>query len=112
MILLSPTVGARELEPHGWTLTPEGACSGGRCVPLPEGAMHDGRIEARVLAERLRMPLLHDREHGLWCLGPEMEAPKVPTEPPLLELPDLEGRPHSLAALRGRKVLLVAWASW
>ena len=112
MILHSPTLGPRELERHGWTLTPEGACSGGRCVPLPDGAVQRGRIEARVLAERLRMPLLHDREHGLWCLGPETAAPRVPTGPPMLELPDLEGRPHSLAAVRGRKVLLVAWASW
>ena len=27
-------------------------------------------------------------------------------------LPDLDGRPHSLSAQRGKKVLLVAYASW
>ncbi len=33
-------------------------------------------------------------------------------EAPDFALPDLEGRLHSLAAHRGRKVLLVAYASW
>jgi len=33
-------------------------------------------------------------------------------EAPDFTLPDLEGRLHSLAQHRGRKVLLVAYASW
>lgn len=33
-------------------------------------------------------------------------------EAPDFTLPDLEGRPHSLREHRGRKVLLVAYASW
>jgi peroxiredoxin len=31
---------------------------------------------------------------------------------PDFTLPDLAGRPHSLAEQRGNKVLLVVWASW
>jgi peroxiredoxin len=33
-------------------------------------------------------------------------------EAPDFTLPDLAGRPHSLAEHRGEKVLLVAYASW
>jgi hypothetical protein len=33
-------------------------------------------------------------------------------EAPDFTLPDLDGRPHSLSAQRGKKVLLVAYASW
>jgi hypothetical protein len=33
-------------------------------------------------------------------------------EAPDFTLPDLAGRPHSLSAQRGKKVLLVAYASW
>jgi len=33
-------------------------------------------------------------------------------EAPDFTLPDLAGRPHSLSAHRGKKVLLVTWASW
>ena len=31
---------------------------------------------------------------------------------PDFTLPDLEGRLHSLSEHRGKKVLLVTWASW
>ena len=33
-------------------------------------------------------------------------------EAPDFTLPDLDGRPHSLSQQRGKKVLLVAYASW
>jgi peroxiredoxin len=33
-------------------------------------------------------------------------------EAPDFTLPDLEGRRHSLSDQRGKKVLLVTWASW
>ena len=31
---------------------------------------------------------------------------------PNFTLPDLNGKPHTLADFRGKKVLLVTWASW
>ena len=31
---------------------------------------------------------------------------------PDFTLPDLDGRPHTLSGHRGKKILLVAWASW
>ncbi|MBI3635877.1 MAG: cytochrome C biogenesis protein, partial [Candidatus Rokubacteria bacterium] len=33
-------------------------------------------------------------------------------EAPDFRLPDLEGRLHTLAQYRGRKIFLVSWASW
>ena len=33
-------------------------------------------------------------------------------EAPDFTLPDLDGRPHTLAEHRGQKVFLVAYASW
>ena len=33
-------------------------------------------------------------------------------EAPDFTLPDLDGRPHSLSEHRGKKVFLVAYASW
>ncbi|MDQ3328067.1 MAG: peroxiredoxin family protein, partial [Chloroflexota bacterium] len=70
-------------------------------------------IEVRELARRVGMPLLHDETRGLWCLGPEAGgAVLTSAEAPDLELPDLDGTPFRLSALRGRKVLLLAWASW
>src|SRR5947207_730342 len=70
MILTSLEVDPGELEARtGWAIKPEGACKGDLCVPLPAG--DSGTLDARVLADRLGMPLLHDAEAGLWSLGPE-----------------------------------------
>lgn len=95
----------------GWELKPQGACKGERCVPL--GGVVGQTLDAATLAQRLGMPLVHDEASGLWCLGPEAGGNALTSaEAPELELPDLEGVPFHLSSLRGRKVVLVAWASW
>ena len=112
MILEALEVDAATLEQRtGWAIKPEGACKGDRCVPLP---MPDGgRIDVRVLAERLGMPLVQDAASGLWALGPEAGGRALTSvEVPALTLPDHHGNPFRLRSLRGKKVLLVAWASW
>jgi hypothetical protein len=112
MILESLSVTATEFERGtGWLIKPEGACKGELCVPLP--AMQDGRLDVRVLAARLGMPLVDDKDSGLWCLGPEAGGRALSSAvAPELTLPDVHGREFRLSSLRGRKVLLVAWASW
>ena len=112
MILETLHVDRKQFERRtGWEIKPQGACKGERCVPLPPGE-GDG-IDARVLAERLGMPLVRDEATGLWCLGPDAGGRALASvEAPDLELPDLEGRPFRLGSLRGKKVLLYAWASW
>lgn len=97
----------------GWAIKPEGACKGDRCVPLHAAATPDGPVDVRALAARLGMPLVRDEEAGLWALGPEAGGRALAdARAPDLSLPDLEGREFHLGTLRGRKVLLVAWASW
>ena len=113
MILESLTIMAETFERRtGWAFRPEGLCKGDICVPLPEHG--DARsLDARVLSQRLNMPLIHDERHELWCLGPEEMGRTLTTaDLPDLELPDQDGNPFRLRSLRGRKVLLVAWASW
>jgi hypothetical protein len=100
----------------GWAIKPEGACKAEVCVPLPATARTaDGRVDVTVVAERLGMPLVADRDRDLWALGPET-APTgralTTAVAPDLELPDAEGRPFRLSSLRGKKVVLIAWASW
>ncbi len=114
MILESLRVDPVELKRRtGWSIKPEGACKDDRCVPLPSGGGTGLAVDARILAERLGMPLVHDAASGLWCLGPEAGGRALPSaRAPELTLPDLGGAPFSLATLRGTKVLLVAWASW
>ncbi len=112
MILDTPEVSPAQFHRQtGWTLAAEGACKGSVCIPLPE--MGGPTVDVRLLAPRLRMPLVHDAAHGLWCLGPESGGKVLETaRAPDVTLPDWRGRPFLFSSLQGRKVLLVAWASW
>jgi hypothetical protein len=99
----------------GWQIKPQGACMGDVCVPLPAEVMTgNGRVDATVLAERMRMPLLRDDAHGVWSLGPAAVTGRSLTtaDAPDLTLPDIDGNPFTLSSLHAQKVLLVAWASW
>jgi hypothetical protein len=97
----------------GWAIKPEGACHDDRCVPLVATATADGQVDVRMVAQQLGMPLVHDASSGLWALGPEASTRSLSSaRAPDLVLPDRYGQLFDLATLRGRKVLLLAWASW
>ena len=99
----------------GWEIKPEGACRDEQCVPLPDTAItRDGRVDMPVVAERLGMPIAHDEQHGLWAIGPASGGRRVldSVQMPELVLPDFDGGAFDFSTLRGRKVALVAWASW
>ena len=116
MLLREPVVDPADLHARtGWAIKPAGACLGDICVPLPDDVRRDdGTLDAHGLAARLGAPLLHDDASDLWALGPATvsgRALSTATAPELV-LPDLNGDAFHLSSLRGRKVLLVAWASW
>lgn len=97
----------------GWESKPEGLCKGDQCVPAPEAVTADGQLDVTVVADRLGMAIVEDPEHGLVALGPESGGRALTTATvPELPLTDADGNPFSLSSLHGRKVLLVAWASW
>jgi len=98
----------------GWAIKPEGACRAEMCVPLPDDVRVDGGLDVMVLADRLGMPVLRDERHDLVALGPSTVAGRAleTAEAPELDLPDADGNPFRLSSLHGKKVLLVAWASW
>ncbi len=98
----------------GWEIKPEGACKGSACVPLPGLTIGPGgNLDVREFAQHMRMPIAVDEPHGLWALGPPSGGHVLSTaQLPELALPDFDGRPFDIAGLRGRKVLLLAWASW
>jgi hypothetical protein len=115
MILTDLQIDQSELEARThWKVTSDGACKAGICIPLPAGASTASTVDARILADRIGAPLLHDEDHGIWCLGPESLGGRVllTADAPELELPDINGRTFLLRSLRGSKVLLLAWASY
>ena len=102
----------------GWELKPQGLCRGETCVPIPPAssplARHDG-VDLGTLAAILGRPLALDLEHRAACLGAtadERAHALRSLDAPDFTLPDVAGRPHTLSGFRGKKILLVAWASW
>ncbi|MCP5180646.1 MAG: hypothetical protein H6993_04830 [Pseudomonadales bacterium] len=113
MILESLDIGRSAFEQGtGWQLKPEGACKGEVCIPLPSPPGDEVHVES--LAAAMGLPLVKAGEQALWALGPEHVSGHALTtaDAPDLCLPDLNGNPFHLSSLRGRKVLLYAWAPY
>lgn len=101
----------------GWHLREEGLCRGDVCVPVRDpGALADDRgIDLAAFAETLGLPIAVDAEAGAAVLGTPHTARAAvldTLEAPDFSLPDVSGSLHSLREHRGKKVLLVAYASW
>ena len=97
----------------GWEIKPEGACKGDECVPLTGIDTTARRLDARAFAAAMGMPLVGDEQHGRWALGPRSGGHVLAgVDAPTIVLDDFDGNAFDVASLRGRKVLLVAWASW
>lgn len=103
----------------GWTLKPEGFCKGEICAPVPPDRAGElavaNSINVAALWRHLGQPLAHDATGDIWVLGTSAAARATQLESleaPDFSLPDLAGRKQSLNEHRGKKVLLVSWASW
>ena len=75
----------------------------------------DGDLNLAALARLRGQAVVHDDERRVWAFGapPEARAAnRSSLEAPEFTLPDLDGRLHSLSDARGRKAVLIAWASW
>ena len=98
----------------GWEPKPQGLCQGEVCVPAPGSLRADGTVDVLAAAQRLGMPVVRDDVHGVTALGPGSTTGRTlsTAAAPDPELIDRDGNPFRLSALHGRKVLLVAWASY
>ena len=104
-------------EALGWELKPQGLCRGEQCllVPSRDALVRGGAIDLATLAGLLDRPLALDADAGAACLGvaaTDRARQLRSLDAPDFTLPDLDGRPHTLSGFRGKKVFLVAWASW
>ena len=101
----------------GWELKPQGLCTDDRCVSVRGQAelVNDAGVDLAGVAKLLSRPLAMDVEEGVAYLGAsaaDRAAQLASLQAPDFTLPDLNGTLHSLSEYRGKKVLLVAYASW
>jgi AhpC/TSA family len=103
----------------GWDFKPQGFCKGEVCVPVPDARKSEfvdgSRYNLAALADLLGQPVVTDAELNAWCFGEaasERKRTLTSLDAPDFSLPDLDGKMHSLSDYRGKKVLVVSWASW
>ncbi len=101
----------------GWTLKPEGLCRGEVCVPVRDTAalVRDDCIDLAAFADAVGQPLALNLDERAAALGTRAgdRAEILDTGyAPDFALPDLAGKMHSLSEHRGKKVLLIVYASW
>ena len=97
----------------GWVFKPEGACKGDVCIPLADDLNGD-TVDINALGDAMGLPVVKADGKDLWAIGPESQGARALTtaEAPNLTLPDLDGNLFELASLRGKKVLIYAWAPY
>jgi hypothetical protein len=108
-------------------LKPQGVCRDELCFPLPkarrgEFVREEGGttwLNLTAFAALVQQPVARDVAASAWYfglradqrLGSAGQGLSSLTAPDF-SLPDMAGKAHSLADFRGKKVLLVTWASW
>jgi hypothetical protein len=106
-----------------FVVKPQGVCRDELCFPLPakrkaEFISKRGAVtwfNLTAFAALVKQPVARDEKNSVWYFGKredERGAYLASLEAPNFTLPDINGKTHSLADYRGKKVLLVTWASW
>jgi len=107
----------------GFVVKPQGVCRDELCFPLPakrkdEFISKKGKdtwFNLSAFATLVKQPATRDEKNSTWFFGKredERGSYLASLEAPNFTLPDINGKMHSLADYRGKKVLLITWASW
>jgi len=106
-----------------FVVKPQGICRDELCFPIPKAKKSDfitkkGSVSWFNLSEFARLvkqPVATDQQNGVWYFGArpdDQNAYLDSLEAPNFTLPDMNGRMRSLSDFKGKKVLLLTWASW
>ena len=94
---------------------PQGACRADVCIPIPKSMIRGSYFDLTAFARRAGQAVVAEPSVRVWSFG---EIPVVRGSflesrmAPEVTVPDRAGRPVKLSSFRGKKVLLVTWASW
>ncbi len=94
---------------------PQGACREDICVPIPKAMTRGAYFDLTAFARKVGEPVVADMDERVWSFG-EIQLLQMGSlnsrVAPDFTVPDRRGRSVHLSDFRGKKVLLVTWASW
>jgi hypothetical protein len=100
---------------NGFELKPRGACRADLCIQVPKDMIRGDYFNLTAFAKKAGQPVVAEAGERVWSFG-EMQAlggglvrSRIA---PDFAVPDRAGRPVHLSTFRGKKVLVVTWASW
>ena len=96
-------------------LKPQGACRADVCIPVPRTMTRGAYFDLTAFARKIGQSVVVDREAHVWSFGeiPLLRGRFLESRTaPDFAVPDRSGRAVRLSDFRGKKVLLVTWASW
>ena len=107
----------------GFVLKPEGACLDDLCIPLRQNEDNElyvtrdgqGYVNATAFADKVQQAYVSDIGQGVWSFGLAPATRKAFLESamaPDFALKDRNGKTVRLSDFRGKKVLIITWASW
>ncbi len=108
---------------NGFVIKPEGACYESVCIPLRQDhdsdlfVRRDGQswFNASAFADKVQQAYVVDRDAKVWSFGLVPDTRKAFLDSaiaPDFELKDRAGNLVKLSDFRGKKVLIITWASW
>jgi hypothetical protein len=106
-----------------FVVKPQGICRAELCFPIPKGKKADFVAKKNsaewfnlsAFARLVKQAVAHDEKNGVWYFGKrddERGTYLASLEAPNFTLPDMSGHTHSLSDYRGKKVMIITWASW
>ena len=106
-----------------FVIKPQGVCRDDLCFPLPKSRKAEfvSKKGARTwfnlseFARLVKQPVVLDDKNGIWYFGKredERGTYLASLKAPNFTLPDMSGHTHSLSDYRGKKVMIITWASW
>jgi hypothetical protein len=99
---------------NGFEVKPQGACRADICIPIPKTMVRGDFFDLTAFARKIGQQVVADTGARVWSFG-EMQAlggGLTSRVAPDVVVPDRAGRPVHLSGFRGKKMLVVTWASW